>query len=336
MPRGERGGKKTARSKELAEATVKGQHKPKTEPSSETSRKRLEVIQSRVALEVAQSKASASTSVPVVEGPEFVDSANTPLLTAPVPKSLGKPQPAPSRTSSSAVEPSSSSGLTVGSSQSLASLVPVPKSVFPKESSVLVQGKKRPVEVEEVGRPKANSILTIGQSLRECRISIDYNHVLNVRYAGDREFQGIHPENIRLLRSFIEENKDRGFRVGVTSYIGTSGPNSQDRRNNLEEQVRTFNRNQPDRLSKLGVRILGTRKKGEFLNSTGCVVHIDDKLECLDSCSKEIVTFWVSNARYHRRHRVVSSVGQALEQIQQGRFEASAQARSFESCWDVL
>lgn len=126
--------------------------------------------------------------------------------------------------------------------------------------------------------------------------------MLNVEYAGDRESLGIHPADVRLLKEFIRTHKDRGLRIGVTSYIGTQGWYSQDRRNHLKQEIREFNRSETDPKAKLGVCIVDTRQKGLFLNTTGC------KLECLDSCHPAITTCWISQAKRHHRHRIVSSL----------------------------
>ena len=111
MPRVERGGKKTAKSKELSEATLKAQQNPKSAPTSETSRKRLEGVAARVALErtKAQASSSASNSAPlpvesservaetVVKEPQFLGFGTNPvcskpLLMAPIPEILGWPR----------------------------------------------------------------------------------------------------------------------------------------------------------------------------------------------------------------------------------------------------
>ena len=161
--------------------------------------------------------------------------------------------------------------------------------------------------------------------------------MLNVQQAGDAEFRdGIHPVNVQLLRDFIGKYVDRGVRVGVTSYIGQFGNRSQARRSHLTEVVRAFNRDQPNFNSRLGLRILDTRKKGLVLNYVGTAVHIDDTLECLDSCDNTIETYWVTRARHHNRHYPVDSLRSALQWIEQGRFSATLQTRTFESCWVVL
>ena len=69
MPRGERGGKTTRTSKKLTEQTIRGEHVPKTEPSSATGLEGLDRVRGEVATRLATSKASSS-SVPAKD-PEF-------------------------------------------------------------------------------------------------------------------------------------------------------------------------------------------------------------------------------------------------------------------------
>ena len=120
-----------------------------------------------------------------------------------------------------------------------------------------------------------------------------------------------------LLRQFLLDHAGRGFRVGVISYIGTHGARSAEHRLNLVNTIREFNRYIRDPRLRLGLRIVGTRQKGEFLNVAGTTVHIDDRLDCLDSCSDTIVTLWaLDRARHHRRHRILRSLREALGQVE--------------------
>lgn len=104
MPRKERGGKTTAtKSKELTEATVKGQHHPRSEPTSETSRKRLEVVVARVALEQSVSKASPSVFPESLGEPEaaWTSSSASRATKVTVPEPVGPPPVAKEQASSS-------------------------------------------------------------------------------------------------------------------------------------------------------------------------------------------------------------------------------------------
>ena len=381
MPRKERDGKKTKKSKELSEAVARGKHEPKTAPKSKASIERalkiVEAVQAEssgstaVASEVRSvpksietgnrsvETASASSSTAhgapefvsvAVEEPEFPDFVSStgkgavpakPLLSSPIPQFLGKPEPPKSLPV--VQSPKSSSVLAPRervSSGTSSVVVPFPTKKRAAESSNPPEafGKARSTVGERPsfpGTPPLAKSLGVEAAIQECRISVDYNHVLNLEYAGDRESPGIHPANVRLLKEFIRNHKDRGVRIGVTSYIGTQGWYSQDRRNHLNQEIAEFNRSETDPKAKLGVCIVDTRQKGLFLNTTGCAIHIDDKLECLDSCHPSITTFWVSKAKRHHRHHIVSSLREALEQIEQGRFQAILQARPFENCWAV-
>ena len=42
---------------------------------------------------------------------------------------------------------------------------------------------------------------------------------------------------------------------------------------------------------RLGLKIVNARDKDAFLNVAGTTVHIDDRLDCLDSCEASIQTF---------------------------------------------
>ena len=399
MPRGERGGKKTKKSKELAEATIRGEHVPKSAPSSSSGLERLRRVSERdasKALNLNEPKAAPDSVVPVVTSetrslpksvvtseirsvparavpkavvapvtppkvagtpsefvevavePEFPDfePRDKPRLSEAVPEKLGKPVVKPPKpvapfVASSVVPgiPQASSVVASSSSQGFR----VPPKKRPAEPPFESSASKPKSVVREIPKPPASApssvakTIGVAPAIQEYRVSIDFNKVLNVQQAGDAEFRdGIHPVNVQLLRDFIGKHVDRGVRVGVTSYIGQFGNRSQARRSHLTEVVRAFNRDQPNFNSRLGLRILDTRKKSLVLNHVGTAVHIDDTLECLDSCDNTIETYWVTRARHHNRHYPVDSLRSALQWIEQGRFSATLQTRTFESCWVVL
>ena len=80
--------------------------------------------------------------------------------------------------------------------------------------------------------------------------------------------------------------------------------------------------------------------KGAFLKTATAKVHIDDRLDTLNGVGDQvggIHTFWVSHTGYHRVHRVVHSVQEALRNLASGvvRLEASLHEKKFEDFWLV-
>ena len=129
--------------------------------------------------------------------------------------------------------------------------------------------------------------LTTGprQAFQEAWISIDFHGVLDCCGAGDAESQGIHPTNVAALRNFLERTVDRGFRVGVASYIGRKGSKSASRREDLENAIRWFNEGASDPRKKLGLKIVDfPAAKTQFLQSPRVANHLDDRLDLLWQC----------------------------------------------------
>ena len=376
MPRGERGGKKNARSKYLSREVYEGRHNPVTAPTSEAGinrrqrvreevdRQREPVVTTEVravpkrgsgsggvnlqAAPVTPPKAPAAASssqggYPVVDpvGGSLASSSSAPV-SVPVANPIVEPKPKlrlpRKRDLGEVVEPKAEARSVVAAS------TPKQKAVSPvvakdKSSSEASSSSRRlsePVVDLSGSNPhvERTSAPSVPAAIQEYRISIDFNQVLNIQQHGDRECAGIHPYNVQLLKSFLERNQGRGFRLAVTSYIGRTGEHSQERRDQLIRTVREFNRDQVGEENKLGVRVVESRHKGQLLNPNGVHVHIDDKIICLNSCADSIRTFWVSNPRFpHRRHQSVNSLEQALRIIEDGRIETSVQSRPFGSIW---
>lgn len=379
MPRGERGGKKTARSKELAREVYEGRHNPETAPSSESGLNRRQRVRDEVDREhepvvtvqvrsvpkrssgsggsgvpapvtppkaPAAAKSSAEPIVPVAVEPVSVNpsvsSSSVPKAAAPVePKrklklprkrDLGEPVEPKAKARTVVADP-------VPKEPSVPPVVETPKAGSSAKAS---SSSSRRLSDQIVDLTVTNPYVErttapfVPQTIQECRISIDYNRVLNVQQCGDRESKTIHPRNVQVLREFLERNQGRGYRLAVTSYIGQSGIHSQERRDQLLRTIRDFNQGQVGEENKLGVRVVDSRDKGRLLNPNGVYAHIDDKVECLNSCDDSIRTFWVANPRYpHHRHQSVNSLEQALRVIEEGRVQTSAQSRAFSSVWVV-
>lgn len=135
---------------------------------------------------------------------------------------------------------------------------------------------------------------------------------------------GIHPFNANLLHLFSNRFDSFGWRLGVTSYIGY---HSFERRAGLERSVREFNQSR-DGPGRLGLRILSTRDKSEFLQQAGTSVHVDDRH---DGCG--IQTMHVCQDGYRSRHTNVISLAQALDRIVEIRPEARLHEFAFEGYW---
>lgn len=375
MPRKERGGAKTRRSKELAAKASLGEHQPQAAPTSETGVARVQQVEAKIVhqfTEPAHPKnppskrterkyrpRSPSNSPPRGGSSSDVVTTVEPKAVPFAPSGLSKDKVAPSVAVGSSVDvpvvpvqeppkkklrlPGSrpkdtaevkprekvaetklepkAPVITPAAKASVSSLTEIPRELKPRpkvETANPVNPKS------EKGPPPASANPTLGTSRvsPEIRISVDFNGVLNVSRAGDQEVQGFHPHNIEILRRFLAENSDRGFKIGITSYIGLSGRHSQERRAQLQGAVRNFNKNQ-DPAQKLGLRILSSREKGPFLRETGAICHIDDRLGILENCDQSLKTYWVSRGKSHRRRICKESLGKVLEHISESRVESS-------------
>ena len=390
MPRGERGGKKTSTSKKLTEQTIRGEHVPKTEPSSAAGLERLDRVRGEVATRIAASKASSSSVA--AEEPEFPDfdtlvdpeeiqvqvtiesssvrsfpqaegskapssKSKSPVLEGP-PKSKTPQETTPQTVpevpkakelvlprATSVVKPAEPPTAFFTKAAGIPKAVVVPKAVaIPKTFRPVTHPPDLTVapKTPEKAKGKAllivsNPVLNPAPAIYEVRVSVDFNGVLNVGQAGDAEYNGIHPHNLPSIRQFLLDNAVRGFRLVVTSFIGTTGAKSQERRLQLLNEVRVFNQGTQDPRFRLGLKIVNTRDKGQFLNVAGTTVHIDDRLDCLDSCEASIHTFWVTaRARYHRKHHILASLREALDQVASDRsIQATLQQRQFGSHWQI-
>ena len=172
----------------------------------------------------------------------------------------------------------------------------------------------------------------IGPANQEVRVSLDYHGVLDLSWAGDSETAGIHPHNSRLLHLFFNRYGSLGWRVGVTSYIGY---HSHERRSGLERAVREFNqgRNGP---GQLGLQILSTRDKSNFLQQAGAHVHVDDRSDTLNLISDcGINTVHLCEDRFRSRHVRVTNLGAALDHIVSSRPQARVHDSNFEYHWPI-
>ena len=121
--------------------------------------------------------------------------------------------------------------------------------------------------------PEWKTSLVVPKAIRavieEARISIDYHGVLDVAEAGDRESQGIHSVNQRALETFLNQFADQGFKIGICSYIGETGPRSAERRSQILASVMAFNSDKP-LAERIGLRIVTKPPfKAPFLHPIG-------------------------------------------------------------------
>ena len=122
--------------------------------------------------------------------------------------------------------------------------------------------------------------------IREGRVS-NYHNCLDVAEAGDQSSAGIHPRNVQALSDFIRELSGLSYGVGICSYIGERGQNSQARRADLIAAARTFNVGRPQN-QKLGLRIVSrSYQKAACLRDCGFSVHIDDREDILYQCRQD-------------------------------------------------
>ena len=318
MPRGERGGKKEKRSKELVEATLKGEHEPKQEPSSETGLRKVSLISEIVAASVAQSKSAAKPPTK----PDLVVEE--------------KESEVPNPESSSSIK----SPVAKTPDQALEERFVEAPSLLPQKRLLSEPVGSRPlVPSSSAGHPSEFPVASCSPeaALQEIWVSLDFHGCLDVAFAGDTEHQGIHPTNVAKLTSFVQENLARGVRVGVTSYIGRFGQKSQKRRQDLIDSVKQFNRNIPETKAKIGLKILDHRRKDTFLKSAGAAVHVDDRHDILDNCYSEwIQTVQVTNYPSRSRHTAFRSLSEALDFLQESRLQTALHHQRFETFWEVL
>ena len=317
--RGERGGKKVQRSKRLAADTLRGSHTPTTRPSSEAGLSRIGAVEKQVVFSEAASPNSAQSSL--------------------------HPTCSPNTLAVSSHDPSSEKFSTPSVTHFVS--VPTPKVTPSKRSAeetskaLVCRETSNESSALEAALKSASIILNPKPARQECWISVDFNGCLNVSRSGDQETDGIHPHNRRVLLDFFEASSGRGFRIGITSYIGQHGPRSVERRANLLDSVRSFNQEVERQENKVGVRIVERKEaKALFLKESGAALHVDDRRDLLNQIVEEcpgIKTIWVSKARYSTGHLLVRSLQEALDLVIQGetRIAASLHSRSFESFWRV-
>lgn len=299
-PRGERGGAKARRQKELREKTLAGEYIPKADyPETPNFGSQVGSYTSEVRrLPRAQPSERSELGEALKQSSEFPASAG---------ESEHLPRASGSQSSSS--RPVSQIATTVGSKR------PIEESQSESEkASPLAARLSQPIgPVWKAGSfEKTESPSAPGQSV-ELRLSLDFHNVLDVEVAGARSYSSvISQENRRAIYEFI--CKSSRHRLSICSYIGHRGWQSQQRRSDLREEVKSVNR----WLSSRGVseeqliRLLITSDPlKKELQREAVSLHCDDKQDILDSCAWSgvaTVHFTKLASRYHRACTRISEV----------------------------
>ena len=227
-PRGERGGAKARRQKELREKTLAGEYIPKADyPETPNFGSQVGSYTSEVRrLPRAQPSERSELGEALKQSSEF-------------PASTGESEhlPRASGSQSSSSRPVSQIATTVGSKR------PIEESQSESEkASPLAARLSQPIgPVWKAGSfEKTESPSAPGQSV-ELRLSLDFHNVLDVEVAGARSYSSvISQENRRAIYEFI--CKSSRHRLSICSYIGHRGWQSQQRRSDLREEVKSVNR----------------------------------------------------------------------------------------------
>ena len=171
--------------------------------------------------------------------------------------------------------------------------------------------------------------------IREGRVSIDYHNCLDIAEAGDQSVVGIHPRNVQALSDFIRELSGLSYRVGICSYIGERGQNSQTRRAELVSAVTAFNVGRPQN-QKLGLRIVSkSYQKAACLRDCGFSVHIDDREDILYQCRQDGLQVYYVGLRRTAHFDSFPNVRQALTYVREHLPALKTQAHAFERVFVV-
>ena len=178
-------------------------------------------------------------------------------------------------------------------------------------------------------KPRFDPVISTARSIGnppEIRISFDYHGALDL---GSRRGQEcILPPTRAALNRLFELRPD--YRVGVCSYIGKSGPVSQQRRASVIEQVFQFR----DSFHRdLRLCITSDREKKE-LNRNTVTAHVDDRLDVCELVRERGVSAIWLNPRFredqdNRGFVVVKSIEEAIQRVSQ----IGLVPRSFPDLW---
>eukprot|EP00435_Cladocopium_sp_Y103_P023271 s45_g5.t1 len=125
----------------------------------------------------------------------------------------------------------------------------------------------------------------------EVRVSLDYHNTLNCEVAGGNTYDGIRTSAANAIASFLAASQHH--QVGVCSFIGWSGWNSQQKRRELESAVIRLNQQLQTRgipLSQLCHLFITSDRAKHPVNSNTCQLHLDDKWDVIQAVSARGVT----------------------------------------------
>ena len=279
-PRGERGGKKTKRQKQLWEQTVKGERTPKewrTERpnyGSQRSAQECEVETVEVITSSVRSLSSAPSRLDPVK--EFVS--------VEVEEDESRNLPSSAASQASVL-------------QSLSQEITADQRLGPSRVKVTAPAISLPVT--------------------EVRASLDFHQTLDNEFAGGRCYEGIRSVNRQAIFDFLSHSP-KHF-LSIVSYIGERGRDSSQRREDLKRAVIQLNQKLHSlgiRKEQL-VRVLITSDKAKReLVSSAVSVHVDDKESVLESCYNQGVEgIWYSR-RLHRHYQCCSTIKECLDYVQ--------------------
>ena len=279
-PRGERGGKQARKQKERWDRTVEGLRQPAV---------------------WAESRPNYGSQLPkgsrVVESVEVEHQETRPTESVPASSSTRKRE------------------ASVLSEEPTTTLEVVPSSdSAPRGVATLSQEIGSELKREAFARTVSSAVSVPSTELR---ISLDFHGVLDVERAGGRSTQGISSDNRYSILNFLElSNKHL---VTVVSYIGVSGPSSQQRRSDLREEIKSLNRF----LAAAGIAerqlvklLITSDPLKREIHKDAVSLHTDDKISILEHHWNQIQTVHFAAVKPQRSyHKVCCTLNEVLEGV---------------------
>ena len=161
--------------------------------------------------------------------------------------------------------------------------VPVAVASEPASSSVATLARLSD-PIAPKANPKVVSTAVAGDVENQVRVSLDYHNVLDVEFAGARDFNGIRSSCLRAIQHFLQQSVHN--RIGICSWIGLSGRTSQANRTNLIRSVDRANQLLTERgipqNQLLQLKITSDKDKPE-ISDRSIDIHLDDKSSVIDA-----------------------------------------------------
>ena len=314
-----RGGKKARQQADLAARVARGEYFPPRFAKSSSLEPTVQQLTADDSIDSGVLVSTETRGTPkastAIAGPPPKPSLSTAVVKSPVtPPKVPGPRTPPKAAGYSGSSSSSRVTPSVGPKQlaRIAGSVAIepPKAKAKLSSPVADLGKASvPVHV--------TSSVASTPGLNVIRVSLDYNGVCNVESAGSRELKDISWPVVEAITAFLKESPLHF--LGICSWIGTSGPESQNRRRSLVNQVIKLNRFlvdeegiPPEQCVRL--TITSDRDKG-ILTPETVSCHLDDKLSVIQACaSRKVPTCWFSR-QDSLRHKSVQSIKDFFEWV---------------------